>query len=182
MLIVDIGLPDGSGLDLISTCAKVIPRIDVILGTSGDSILQEAVLACGANGFIPKPISSLAAFQSAILFHLPTNRQPPGPRLVTNESVNPDLIAYQDDLTHMAAVIGSGDARESLGYVTHISAGHRTIGQRQRSGQCSQCRGPQIPTGHLDRGGFNRTWRDGKLTVGYKPPALAHDARIATHL
>jgi len=40
VLIVDVGLPDGSGLDLIATCAKAIPRIDVILGTSGDSILQ----------------------------------------------------------------------------------------------------------------------------------------------
>lgn len=123
VLIVDVGLPDGSGLDLITTCAKAIPRIDVILGTSGDSTLQEPVLASGANGYLAKPISNLAAFQSAILTHLPSNRQPPGPRLVTDESVNPDLIAYQDDLTHMAAVIRSNEARESLGYVTQFLQG-----------------------------------------------------------
>lgn len=123
VLIVDVGLPDGSGLDLISSCANATPRIDVILGTSGDSILQEAVLACGANGFLPKPISSLAAFQSAILSHLPSDRQPPGPRLVSDESVNPDLIAYQDDLSHMATVINSDGARESLGYVTQFLQG-----------------------------------------------------------
>lgn len=121
VLIVDVGLPDGSGLDLIESCLRAVPKIDVILGTSGDSHAEAAVIAAGADGFIPKPISSLAAFQAAILQHLPENRQPPGPRLVTDEEVAPDLLAYRDDLNHVASVIDGGT--EHLGYVTQFLKG-----------------------------------------------------------
>ncbi|MDG1868398.1 MAG: response regulator, partial [Yoonia sp.] len=40
VLIVDVGLPDGSGLDLINDLSSASPRIDVILGTSGDADAQ----------------------------------------------------------------------------------------------------------------------------------------------
>ena len=38
VVIVDLGLPDGSGLALIETLSQAQPRIDVILGTSGDGL------------------------------------------------------------------------------------------------------------------------------------------------
>jgi len=123
VLIVDVGLPYGSGLDLIGSCAHATPRIDVILGTSGDSALEQSVMTAGANGFLAKPISNLAAFQSAILNHLPSNRQPSGPRLLSDETVNPDLMAYQDDLNHMNEVIRSDQAGKNLGYVTQFLKG-----------------------------------------------------------
>ena len=62
VLIVDVGLPDGSGLDLIESCAAAATRIDIILGTSGDADVETAVVAAGADGFITKPIASLSAF------------------------------------------------------------------------------------------------------------------------
>ena len=123
ILIVDVGLPDGSGLELIKTCNAKIPRIDVILCTSGDADVENAVQDAGANGFIPKPISSLGAFQSAILQHLPSEKQPPGPRLLTDEMVTPDIIAYHDDLSLVASVIKSGATPEQLGYVTQFLKG-----------------------------------------------------------
>lgn len=123
VLIVDVGLPDGSGLDLIASCHAASKRIDVILGTSGDSDVEVAVQAAGANGFIAKPISSLDAFQNAILQHLPSDRQPRGPRILTDEVVSPDLIAYHDDLSHVASVISSGAGAEHLGYVTQFLKG-----------------------------------------------------------
>ena len=123
VLMVDVGLPDGSGLALISTLARTTPRIEVILGISGDSAPQAAVMAAGADGFLEKPISSLAAFQSAILTHLPEDRQPPGPRLISDEVVNPDPIAYHDDLTHVAQVLRGGGADSSIDYVTQFLGG-----------------------------------------------------------
>lgn len=123
VLIVDVGLPDGSGLDLIQSCAAVATRIDVILGTSGDTDIESAVLAAGADGFIAKPIASLSAFQSAILTHLPQDRHPPGPRLLTNEIISPDMIAYQDDLSHVASVIDGNEGPENLGYITQFLGG-----------------------------------------------------------
>lgn len=123
VLIVDVGLPDGSGLELIRACNTATPRIDVILGTSGDSDADLAVEAAGADGFIPKPISSLGAFQNAILQHLPADKQPPGPRLLTDEVVSPDIIAYHDDLSHVVSVMKDGDGSENLGYVTQFLKG-----------------------------------------------------------
>lgn len=70
VLLVDLGLPDGSGLTLIEALSKATPRIDVILGTSGDTGLQAAAMAAGADGFIAKPVESLLAFHNEILRHL----------------------------------------------------------------------------------------------------------------
>ena len=36
LVIVDMGLPDGSGAELIGTLARAEPRVPVLLGTSGD--------------------------------------------------------------------------------------------------------------------------------------------------
>ena len=84
--LVDVGLPDGSGLALISTLAAAVPRIEVILGVSGETNIEREVLTAGADGFIAKPISNLAAFQYAILSQLPADRQPPGPRMLHDET------------------------------------------------------------------------------------------------
>ena len=79
--IVDLGLPDGSGADLISDLDKANPRVGVILATSGDDSLEETALAAGADGFLPKPLSSVGEFQQIILDRLPAERRPSGPRV-----------------------------------------------------------------------------------------------------
>jgi len=122
VLLVDVGLPDGSGMTLIQSVAEATPRIEVVLGMSGDSIGQEAI-AAGADGFIEKPIDSLSAFQSAILEHLPANRQPPAPRALSDEMIRPDFIAYRDDLSHVAQVLNDTDADSALDYVTQFLGG-----------------------------------------------------------
>ncbi|MBQ2260577.1 MAG: response regulator [Loktanella sp.] len=76
ILLVDLGLPDGSGLDLISTLSRASPRISVILGISGDAAAGDAVLRAGADAFLTKPVAGLAAFQATILRHLPDDRPP----------------------------------------------------------------------------------------------------------
>ena len=76
VIVIDIGLPDGSGADLLEDLANASPRVDVILGTSGDPNGQDMALAAGADGFLEKPLTSLAAFQDAVLSHLPDDRRP----------------------------------------------------------------------------------------------------------
>jgi DNA-binding NtrC family response regulator len=39
VVIVDVGLPDGSGLELPEDIVQAAPRVDVIVGTSGDSAM-----------------------------------------------------------------------------------------------------------------------------------------------
>ena len=61
-VIVDLGLPDGSGLDLISELNRAAPRVGILLATSGDDNAEQAAMAAGADDFLAKPITSLALF------------------------------------------------------------------------------------------------------------------------
>lgn len=123
VLLVDVGLPDGSGLELMRTSAQATPRIDVILGVSGDEGAHDEVIAAGADGFIAKPVKNLFAFQSAILEHLPAERQPPSPRLMSNETILPDPIAFRDDLSHVAQILKDKDEDGTLDYITQFLGG-----------------------------------------------------------
>jgi CheY-like chemotaxis protein len=123
VLIVDVGLPDGAGTDLIQKMTQSNPRIEVILGISGDPDRGADVMAAGADGFLEKPIASLGAFQNEILAHLPANRQPPGPRLVNDEKVEPDMIAFHDDLSHVAQVLDGEEGGTTIDYVTQFLSG-----------------------------------------------------------
>ncbi|MFN5826771.1 MAG: response regulator, partial [Rhodobacterales bacterium] len=67
VVIVDLGLPDGNGADLIRRLARQRCPGLAVLGTSGDPAGQTAALAAGAAGFLPKPIESLAGFQATVL-------------------------------------------------------------------------------------------------------------------
>lgn len=124
VVVIDLGLPDGSGAELIAELASACPRVDVILGTSGDSFSEEVALAAGADGFLPKPVSSVIAFQNAILSALPIERRPTGPRLVCDEPVLPDPLAYRDDMAHAAEIMTTAQQdKQTLGYLTQFLAG-----------------------------------------------------------
>lgn len=123
ILLVDVGLPDGSGAALLRSVAEAAPRIDVILGISGDPDAETAVMEAGADGFMTKPINGLFAFQSGILAHLPADRQPPSPRVMSDETILPDRIAYRDDLSLVAQILKEKDEESSLDYVTQFLGG-----------------------------------------------------------
>lgn len=123
VVIVDIGLPDGSGVDLIRDLTNARPRVEVVLGTSGDPDGERKSLKAGADGFLPKPLASIGFFQSKILEHLPADRQPPGIRMMSDETVVPDPVALRDDLTTVAmALEGPGDDK-TLRYLTQFLGG-----------------------------------------------------------
>lgn len=121
--VIDLGLPDGSGVDLIEELAIATPRISVILGTSGDDFAENLAIAAGADGFLAKPLTSLSAFQEAVLSRLSADRQPPGPRIVSNESIKPDPMAFQDDMAHMAEVLNTNVDDKTLDYVAQFISG-----------------------------------------------------------
>lgn len=123
VIIVDMGLPDGSGGDLIEELAHTSPRVGVILGTSGDDYAEASAIAAGADGFLAKPITSLAVFQQAILSRLPADRQPMGPRVLHDEVIRPDLFAYHDDMAHVADVMSDHSDEKILDYVAQFVCG-----------------------------------------------------------
>lgn len=123
VIIIDLGLPDGSGLDLIEELTVASPRVSVILGTSGDDFGEDAAIAAGADGFLTKPITSLAAFQGILLSRLPADRQPNGPHLLRDEQICPDPVAYRDDMAHVADVLNAPVDGKDLDYVAQFLGG-----------------------------------------------------------
>lgn len=123
VVIVDLGLPDGDGADLISTLDKSNLRIPVILGVSGDSDLQEVALAAGADGFLSKPVESLAVFQQTILQALPTTTHSWGLAIVPDELIQPDAASLRADLSHVIKSLSDMNDTDSLDYVARFLAG-----------------------------------------------------------
>lgn len=123
VLIVDVGLPDGSGVDLIVEAAQSNPRIGLILGISGDDGMRDACMAAGADGFLEKPLQSLAFFQQQILGHLPPDHLPMAPRAMVDETIRPDATAFRDDMAHVAELLGTGEDEGVLDYITQFLDG-----------------------------------------------------------
>lgn len=123
VVIADLGLPDGNGIDLIAELARAQPRVDALLAISGDTYLASDAIAAGADGFIEKPLTSLAKFQQSVLAALPADRQPFGPRALKDEVVEPDPIAFQDDMAHIADVLDEPSSNTTLDYVAQFLGG-----------------------------------------------------------
>lgn len=123
VVIADLGLPDGSGTDLIQELTTADPRVEVVLGMSGDPDAEATALAAGADGFFAKPITSLAAFQATVLSNLPSDRHPAGLRPVSDETIYPDYMAFQDDMAHIADVLAETHDGAMLDYIAQFLSG-----------------------------------------------------------
>ena len=121
--IVDLGLPDGNGADLISELVNGTPRPDVVLGLSGDPDGEALAMRAGADGFLSKPIVSVSSFQHALLSHLPEDRHPKGVRVISEDEIEPDPIAFQDDMAHVADVLDTRDDDKALDYIAQFLGG-----------------------------------------------------------
>lgn len=116
VVIVDLGLPDGSGLELIRELSLASPRIAVLIATSGDDSLAHAARAAGADTFLSKPVASLALFQTEILKCLPSDQRPSGILKPRQDRIEPDSLAYKDDLVHAAEVLSGTDDKAQIDY------------------------------------------------------------------
>jgi DNA-binding response OmpR family regulator len=118
--IVDIGLPDGSGCDLILALAQARPRVSLVLGSSGETGLGPLALRAGADGFLEKPIKSLRAFQICLTQGLQRS-----PSLVVRDgpAISPDPLALRDDLHHAMRLLGDGGATPPRAYLAQFLRG-----------------------------------------------------------
>ena len=123
ILVVDLGLPDGSGKSLISELSEAEPRIPLILATSGEDSLEKEAIAAGADGFLSKPLESLGGFQQTILELLPSQTRPRGLRLVSEDRISPDPLALQDDLAQAASALAGKSDDRSLDYLAGFIGG-----------------------------------------------------------
>lgn len=124
VVIVDLGLPDGSGLDLIRDLAATPGREAAILATSGSADAGASAFAAGADGFLPKPVENLAAFARAVQSVLPDNRRTESGRADTDDDpVTPDPLALRDDLHLAVRLIGDRPDDGALDYVAQFLSG-----------------------------------------------------------
>ncbi len=81
LVMVDLGLPDGSGIALIDQLASASTPLTAIVALSGHErgSWQDAALAAGAAACLEKPIASLRAFQECVLSVLPDAESRRGP-------------------------------------------------------------------------------------------------------
>lgn len=99
---------------------------------SGDSGTRATAQAAGAHGFIEKPIANLGAFQEMVLDALPEAARPSGLRIITDEQIDPDPIALQDDFSHVADILTAHNGDEMLDYIAQFLAGvARTAGDTE---------------------------------------------------
>ncbi len=123
VVVVDLGLPDGNGVDLIAELSQIEVEKSVVLATSGNDALEPEAMAAGAQGFLSKPITSLAVFQQMVLAALPANRQPPGLRPMADEQVAPDELAYHDDINYAAELLDNLTDDGALDYIAQFLQG-----------------------------------------------------------
>lgn len=115
-VIIDIGLPDGSGCDLIATLAVARPRVPVIIATSGDPIAGPKALDAGADWFLAKPIRNLAT----VIDLLGENHA--GEMISGDDVASPDPLALRDDLRRAASLLERADAA-TCGYIAGFVGG-----------------------------------------------------------
>lgn len=120
VMIVDLGLPDGRGEELIREIVAKGAAAPVILGTSGDAEGRVMAMAAGAVGFLDKPLESFAAFQATLMRHLPDQIA----AVADDEApLAPDSLALRDDLAHAAALIEAGTDAQSQQYLSGFLTG-----------------------------------------------------------
>ncbi len=121
-VIIDLGLPDGSGTELIRELTTVPRTVNVVLATSGDDGAADAARRVGADGFLAKPVAGLAAFQQAILDPLADPARA-AIRALPDEEIKADPIALRDDLRHVADVLRNNPDPETLKYLAQFVGG-----------------------------------------------------------
>lgn len=103
VVLVDLGLPDGNGVDLIRELGKSSAGACLVLAISGDPAGWSAAMRAGAAGFLEKPVDSLISFQQTILKHL--TGQAPTANSGLKHHIQPDPQALYDDLLHAAELV-----------------------------------------------------------------------------
>ena len=121
--LIDLGLPDGSGLMLIEQVARSEPRIDAVIAISGDDTLAEDARAAGADVFLTKPLESLSDFQTTILGLFPEDEHSDRVDFLIEDHVEPDPLAVRDNLSLAADLLNEEPKPGTLSYVATFRKG-----------------------------------------------------------
>lgn len=122
VVLIDLGLPDGRGENLIREVVMSSRRPKAVLGTSGLEDGRGLALAAGADGFIDKPLENLAQLCRVLRPLLPELDILP-PLGGATPGTLPDLLALQDDLAFADRALQGEPGPERQRYVRAFLAG-----------------------------------------------------------
>ena len=122
LVIVDLGLPDGRGEDLI---AEVAAQGLAVVALSGDPDGRATAIEAGAVVFLDKPIASVASFLRLVRQLVAGVGAEQAKDEVTLPAADP--MALRDDLLRAAALVAAEDADPAYaaGFVRSLA---RTVG------------------------------------------------------
>lgn len=129
--LVDLGLPDGSGLDLIAGLARLRPRLGRVVAISGDAALRDAALDAGADAYLLKPVSMAAHLAdltgetpepAETLFEIDGALGLDRPLCLRDRNMGGDPQALRDDLRWVADLLNGRDDPARLRYAAQFLA------------------------------------------------------------
>jgi CheY-like chemotaxis protein len=133
VVMVDLGLPDGSGMELIGHLASASTPLGAIVALSGRERAdwQGEAMAAGAAACLEKPIASLRAFQECVLSVLPDaeTRRAPDERelaLAGRASVGAALV---EDMRRARALLGEALPAQDLETVAYCAQFLGSVGE-----------------------------------------------------
>ncbi|HMQ93938.1 MAG TPA: response regulator [Amaricoccus sp.] len=142
VVVVDLGLPDGDGMALISHLALASTPIQGIVALSGQdrSEWQELALAAGAAACLEKPIESLRAFQECILSVLPDreSRHRPSDAEVAMTGRASVLSALTEDLRRAQSLLVEAERTEDRETAAYCAQFLGSVGEMLADGELAQ--------------------------------------------
>lgn len=127
-VLVDLGLPDAPGEDLIAEIAAMPQRPAAVIGLSGLIEGREAALAAGADGFLEKPLPGAVALAQMLLpllgdgpsradARLDALARHPDAEAAIFAGARPDPMALRDDLMLADHLLRLPHLAQGPGYV-----------------------------------------------------------------
>jgi len=139
--LVDIGMPDGSGLDLIRSLGGRQNRPCRVVATSGDLQVAAAAQRAGADAFVEKP-SPVANVITALLGPIAATVDLDNTGWTTGSATQNgggDPLALRDDLRIVRALLAGDDDPQRLHYVAQfLSSIARLIDDSTHAGLLSE--------------------------------------------
>ncbi|MFN4056717.1 MAG: response regulator [Roseinatronobacter sp.] len=115
--LIDLGLPDGSGLDLIRAMSCARPRVPLIVAMSGLPDVAQTALAAGADHFFAKPFEDMHAVQRLMAqVFFPLRNAP-----VDTGNLHPDHAARRDDLVLAHDLLCGTQSDGTRDYALHFT-------------------------------------------------------------
>ncbi|MEY4983144.1 MAG: hypothetical protein RIR62_1410, partial [Pseudomonadota bacterium] len=105
---------------LVAALARAAGRPQAIIAMSGDPSRGQAALACGADGFLAKPVLRIEDLTRAVLHHLP---QPTAHLRPVTAPLAYDPLALGDDLTVVSELLEDEPDAELRSYLAGFLAG-----------------------------------------------------------